>query len=150
MQANVTSLAIARPNVLLWGDYDGVVHKLDLDSQLHQEFKVHNKTVMFIQVTDDNRTVVTRGFRDIFAAFDFETFAVKWQYEPPRDVWTSIALADDKVFVGIFSSVVVVLDVNTGEIVRRFSRICFGHASVAVTPTGPLNCLFHSNSCLKI
>jgi outer membrane protein assembly factor BamB len=141
---------IANNRFLFWGEYNGVVHRNDLETGSQTQFQAHQDSAHNIQLSDTYNTILTCSDDHTVAAFDAETFAEKWRYEC-SNITFPLAIVDNEVFVGVRNSAVVVLDVSTGQLIREFDQICHGFARVAVTP----QCLdihtrwrcFHSFDC---
>ena len=132
----ISCLAADKSKQCVFFGYEEFDNKLDLESGSQQQFKVHGGySVRSIHLADNGNTIITCGDDRTVAAFDSETFAEKWRYQCSNQA-CSLAIIENEVFVGVYYSVVVVLDVLTGELMRTFDQICRGFVFVAVTPQG--------------
>jgi len=104
-------------NVIFGGCGMGVIHKHNLSSNCCVDLKPHNGTVRAMCIEDN--MIVTCSDDNTVAAFDIMSFSEKWRYTCAN--WaTSMFIVENEVFVGVFSSDVVVLDLKSGTFVRNY------------------------------
>ena len=102
------AISIGQSNrFLFWGDDQGVVNKLHIDSNSLQQFQVHNDRIRIVLLSDDGDTVITHSDDRTFVVLDAETFAVKRRYVGSK-VASSLAMIGTEVIMTACESAAIV------------------------------------------